>query len=182
MRFMNCDLLTIGIDNEYHIRNLFHVANTVEVGLQLSKFLAKQNLLFLRKNFHATIRLHCFKLFHALNARANSNEVGQHTAKPASVYVRHTATVCCISNRLLSLLFGAYEQNRATLFSATRYCGVSSVQTVEGFLQIDDVDVATITEDIGLHLRIPTTGLMTEVGACIKQGLDSNFCHVFSIR
>ena len=80
-------------------------------------------------------------------------------------YVRHTAAVSSFSNRFLSLFLGAYEQDRAALFSATGNCGVSSVETVHGLLEVDDVDVATVTEDEGLHLGVPATGLMTEVGA-----------------
>ena len=31
----------------------------------------------------------------------------------------------------------------------------------------------SVAEDEGLHLGVPATGLMTEVGACVEQGLYS---------
>ena len=35
-----------------------------------------------------------------------------------------------------------------------------------------------MAEDVGLHLGVPATGLMTEVHACIEQGFKIDLCHV----
>ena len=144
MGLVDSDLLTVGVDDEDHVRGLLHVADTVEVGLQLSEFLLQKDLFLLGQKLHTAVSFHSLELFHALNARADGGEVGEHTTEPTSVYVRHTAAVSSFSNRFLSLLLGAYEQNRAALFSATGNCGVSSVETVHGLLEVDDVDVATV--------------------------------------
>ena len=36
-------------------------------------------------------------------------------------------------------------------------------------LQVDDVDAVLLAEDVGLHLRVPTTGLVTEVDAGFEE-------------
>ena len=64
---MDGDLLAVGIDHEDRIGDALHVANAVEVGLELSELLLQQDLLLLGELLHATISLHSFELFHALN-------------------------------------------------------------------------------------------------------------------
>ena len=46
---------------------------------------------------------------------------------------------------------------------------------LQGFLQIDDVDSIAFAEDIFLHLRVPTAGLVAEVNAGLQQFFHRNF-------
>ena len=41
-------------------------------------------------------------------------------------------------------------------------------------LEVDDVDLVTGTKDVLIHLGVPITGLVTEMGACLKQ-----FAHAY---
>lgn len=73
-----------------------------------------------------------------------------------------------LGDRLLRLALGADEQHlaargdgRADEFQRTR-------EQRHGLRQVDDVDAVAITEDVGLHLRVPAVGLVAEVRA----GLD----------
>ena len=47
----------------------------------------------------------------------------------------------------------------------------SPVEQLGRFLQVDDVDPVTGAEDIRLHLRVPATGLVSEVDTGLQQGL-----------
>ena len=143
----------------------------------------QQDLLLLGEESHAAVGVHSLELFHALHAGADGGEVGEHAAEPASVNVRHAATVGSVSNGFLSLLLGADEEDGAAVLGELGDKGVGLVETEKGLLQVEDVDVATVAEDVGLHLGVPATGLMTEVRACIEQGLNTDFRHIhFSIR
>lgn len=82
---VDSDLLTVGVDDEDHVRGLLHVTDTVEVGLQLSEFLLQKDLLLLGQKLHTAVSFHSLELFHALNARADGGEVGEHTTEPTSV-------------------------------------------------------------------------------------------------
>ena len=79
----------------------------------------------------------------------------------------------------LRLLFGAHEQHHATLAGKVGHEGVGLVHADEGLLEVEDVDVAAAAEDVGFHLGVPATGLVTEVRACFKQRLNADFRHFF---
>jgi hypothetical protein len=52
-----------------------------------------------------------------------------------------------------------------------------SLKLVDGLGKVDDVDSVVCPENIGLHLRIPTTGLMAKMDTCFQQFLNS-FAHI----
>ena len=47
-----------------------------------------------------------------------------------------------------------------------------------GLFEVDNVDLATLTEDIGGHLRIPVTGLVTKMHASFQHLAHSDVCHL----
>ena len=131
--FVDGELLAVGVNDEDGVGELLHVADAVEVGLQLGEFLLEQDMLLLGQNLHAAVGFHGLELFHALNAGANGHEVGEHAAKPASVDVRHAAAVSLSGDGFLGLLLGADEQNRAALGSSVLNEGVSLYGFILGF-------------------------------------------------
>ncbi len=44
-----------------------------------------------------------------------------------------------------------------------------AVDVVQRLQEVNDVDAVALREDEALHLRVPTTGLVTEVDAALKQ-------------
>ena len=146
--------------------------------LQLGEFLAEQDLLLLGQKIHAAVSLHGLELFHALDARADGDEVRHHAAEPTGIDVRHAALVGSVGDGLLGLFFGADEQDGATLLRELAHEGVGLVHAKEGLLEIENVDVTAVAENVRLHLGVPAAGLMTEVGACIEQRLNTDFRHI----
>src|ERR1700749_3160058 len=47
-------------------------------------------------------------------------------------------------------------------------------------LQVDDVDAVAVGENEPLHLGIPATGLVPEVGAAVKQLLHGHYGHAYA--
>ena len=76
---------------------------------------AEHSLLLLGQNSHAAVLDHGLELLHAVDAGADGDEVGQHTAEPTLVDVRHVGALSSVLDGLLSLLLGADEQHVATL-------------------------------------------------------------------
>ncbi len=182
MGLMDGDALAVGVDHEDGVGHLLHVADAVEVGLQLGELLVQQDLFLLGQQGHAAVGIHGLQLLHAAHTGADGGEVGEHTAEPAGVHIGHAAAVGSLGHGLLGLLLGAHEQHGAALAGQVAHEGVSGIQAVEGLLEVDDVDVAAIAEDIGLHLRVPTAGLMPEMRTGIEQRGDADFRHDRSIR
>ena len=69
----------------------------------------------------------------------------------------------------MRLLLGADEENLATAGGEIGHEVVSVFELRHRLLEIDDVDAVALGEDIGLHLRVPALGLVTEVNARLKQ-------------
>src|SRR5690606_16374621 len=97
-------------------------------------------------------------------------EVGEHPAEPALVDVRHADLLGIALDRVLSLLLGADEQDRAAVGDELADESVGRLDAAERLLEIDDVDAVALSEDEAPHLRVPTTGLVTEV--------DTRFQHL----
>ena len=94
------------------------------------------------------------------------------------VDVRHVNALCLVLNGFLSLLLGTDEQDVATVSDSLLDELESLVDVGQGLLQVDDVDAIALGEDETLHLRVPTTGLVTEVDTCIEQFSHGYNSHV----
>src|SRR5207244_13378537 len=81
----------------------------------------------------------------------------------------------------LGLLFGADEEHRAAAGRDVAGEVPRVVQQADGLLQVDDVDAVAGGEDIGLHLRVPAAGLMSEMDARLQQLLQGHLSHVSTL-
>ena len=174
---MDGDGLAVRVDHEHGVGRALHVADAVEVRLQLGQLLVQQDLLLLGQHGHAAVGLHGLQLLHAVHAGADGHEVGQHAAEPTGVHVGHAATVRSIGDGLLGLLLRAHEQHGAALLGQLGHERVRLVEAHEGLLEVDDVDVPAAAEDVRLHLGVPTARLMAEVAARIEQRGNADFRH-----
>src|SRR4029077_8854669 len=80
-------------------------------------------------------------------------------------------------DRLLRLLLGADEQHCPAMGDGLFDELVRLVDKGERLLQVDDVDAVAVGENEPLHLGIPATGLVPEVGAAVKQLLHGYNSH-----
>jgi hypothetical protein len=55
---------------------------------------------------------------------------------------------------------------------------LSPLEPIQRLPKVDDVDAVARREDETLHLRIPTTGLVSEVDACFQQFVQFNLLHI----
>ena len=178
----DCVLFTLGINNKESLWKRSHITDATEVKLKLQKLLVLKSLLLLRKSCHTTILYHCLKLLKALNAGTHGNKVGKHTTKPTLVDIRHICTSSLSSNWLLSLLLGANKKNSATLRCNILQKSVSSICAKHSLLKVKNVNAVTITKNVWLHLRVPTTSLVTIVATSIQKSLNSNLCSHFYLH
>ena len=119
------------------------------------------------------------ELLKSCDSSLDGLEVGHHTTQPSSVYIVSTCTGSLFLDGISSLLLGAYEENFAAVSSYFVNEVVSLVELSYGFLQVNDVDAVSLSEDIGSHLRVPSSCLVTEMYTCFEKLLHRYYCHLF---
>ena len=165
-------LLVLGVDDEQRVGQIMHVADAAQCHLELVELLVHDGLLLLGVLLEGAVCLHGLDLFHALNAGADRGEVGEHAAHPTVVDVGHASALGICLDGLLGLLLGADEQDLLARGAQDAQERVRIVECVHGLFEIENVDAVALAEDIRFHLRVPATGLVSEVDTGFQQGLD----------
>jgi len=161
-------VLLLGVEHEDRVGGLGHRAQTTEVALELGELAIEEEGLLLDHDLELADLLLALELEHLADALGDSAEVGEHAAEPTLVHIGHVAAVSGLADRVLGLLLGADEQDGAAIGSHVAHEVVGGLDAAQRLVEIDDVDAIALTEDETLHLRVPTPGLMPEVGT----GLD----------
>jgi hypothetical protein len=107
-------------------------------------------------------------------------EVREHAAEPAVVHVEHPAALGLLADLVLRLLLRADEEDDAARRGELPHLGVDLAEHPHGLLEIDDVDPVAGAEDVALHLRVPSAGLVAEVHSRLQQLLHRRLGHTFS--
>ena len=110
---------------------------------------------------------HLLEVLQPLDRVADGLEIGQHAAEPAVADERHAAALGLGADRLAAGPLGADEQDLAAVGRQRLDEGIGLARERQALLEVDDVDFVTFAEDVGCHLRVPVTGLMTEMHASL---------------
>src|SRR3569833_1003881 len=165
MSLMNGALLVTDIDDEHGIRQGIHVFDTTKTALQLVHLATQLGGFLLTALFQRAGGCQFGDLAQPLDGLADGLEIGEHAAQPALVHKRLTGTGGFALHRFAGRALCAYEQH----FAAVGNDALDEVRSfcVQGLrlFQIDDVDFISFTKDVLSHLRVPETGLMSEMDA-----------------
>ena len=168
VRFFHCDFFFHGIDDKDHIRRFFHISDTAEV-VQKFLFLSLQHqCFFFGQKVHLPFFFHLLDNFEFFDRFFNCLEVCEHTAEPSVVDIRHTATFRILFDCVGRLFFRTYEKNRFPFRCRISDDIVCISEISKCFLQIDDVDIFSLTENVRFHLRIPSSCLVSEVYTALE--------------
>src|SRR5579884_1213101 len=174
------DVLLLGVDDEDSVGQARHVADAAEVALQLLQLAREDQRLLLRHGLEVPRGPHPLVLLHLLHPAADGGEVGEHAAEPALVDIWHAAALGVSGDRVLGLLLGADEQDRASVGHQVTDEGVGDLDPPQGLVEVDDVDAVALAEDEPLHLRVPAPGLVAEVDPGLQQLLHGHDSHGLS--
>src|SRR5579883_359759 len=162
-RLIHRDLLVADVDDEERIRQRFHVLDAAQASLELRHLAAKLRRLFLAALLERARSRELGDLPEALDRLADGLEVRQHPAQPSLVDERLTAALGFLLNRLAGGALGADEEDRAAVghhaLDELRRLRIKRLR----LLEIDDMDLVTLTEDERGHLRVPEAGLMSKM-------------------
>ena len=170
-------MLLAGVNHEHGRGQLLHFLDTAKVlfkllllGLELDNFLLGQQI-------EVAVGFHLLDLAQLVDAALNGLEVGQHAAQPTLVDIEHFAALGFLLDGFLGLLLGAYEQHGAAFHGQIADEVISLIDLLNGLLQVNNVDAVALGEDVFLHLRVPTTGLVAKMHTGFKQLLHGNNRH-----
>ena len=168
MSFLYADSFFLRVNYEDCIREFLHLFDAAQVLLQFFHFFSQSDDFFFRKYVERAVFFHSLDLFQSVDTALDRLEVGQHAAQPSFVNIEHTAALCLSLDRILSLLFGSYEKDVSAVCSDICHCFISLVYFSYGFLQVDDINTISLGIDVLRHLRVPSSGLMSEMYACFQ--------------
>ena len=112
---------------------------------------------------------HSFDLIESCDTGAYRLEVCKHAAEPSvGNIVFFTSLGFCLDG-FLSLLLGSHEEDRLSFDSYVPEEEICLIDLAYCLLQVDDVDPVSLSKDVLFHLRIPSSGLMTEMDSCFQK-------------
>src|SRR6266481_2255399 len=118
------------------------------------------HLFFRQRVDHLGVRHYLFQLLQPFYRLADRLEICQHSAEPAIVDIKHSASFSLFSNDVLRLLLSADEHDCSALSGEVAHRVEGAVEQAYGLLEVDYVNAVASSEDVRLHLRIPAAGLM----------------------
>ena len=176
--FGDCDVLFHRVDHKDGIRQLVEPADPAQVALELFELTGVAQRLLLRHRVEVAGLLHGLELLHALHTGGDGLEVGEHATQPALVHIGHAARVGVDGDGSLGLLLGPNEEDGAAASNQVPDVGVGLFDPLHRLLEVDQVDAVALTEDESAHLRVPPTGLVSEVDARAQQLLHGYDGHM----
>ena len=168
-RLAHRELLLAQVDHERCVRLALEVRDAAEVVLELLELGEHRDALLRRQQLELSLLLLAAQIVEPVDAIGDRAPVRQQPAEPAVTHVRHADALRLLLDRVLRLLLRADEQNRAVPLREVAGEVVRLLEQGLSLLEVDDVDAAALGEDESLHLRVPATGLVTEVHSGLQK-------------
>ena len=170
-------MLLAGVDDEQGAGELLHFLDAAQVLDELLLLGLDGDDFLLGKELEVAVLLHLLDGLEPVDAGLDGLEVGEHTAQPPLVHVELLAALGFLLNGFGGLLLGADEKDILVLAGQVTDEVVGLFDFLDGHLQVDDVDAVALGEDIGLHLGVPTAGLVAEMYTGLQQLLHRDHGH-----
>ena len=167
--FVDRNGLTVRVDHENRIRKPVHMLDSAQILLEPSPFLLEAGNLFLRQFVEAALGGHRVQLSQPRDALLDGDEISEESTQPALVDIKHFGAGGLFCHDLLSLAFGAYEQDGLAFGAELGGELEGFSKELERLLKIDDIDSVSFPEDELFHLRVPPLGLVAEVDPRLQQ-------------
>ena len=173
-RFVDRDLFLLRVDDEDRVRQPAHVADAVEVLLELPLLFLVAGDLFLRQRVVAAVGDHRLEIPQPAKAALDGREVREQAAEPALVHVIHAAALRLFGDHVLRLPLGADKQHRLAFGGQRAQELFRLAEQLDRLAKVDDIDAVALAEDELLHLGIPALRLVAEVHTGLQQFLHRN--------
>src|SRR5690606_12862643 len=115
------------------------------------------------EHLHLAFLFEFLELEEILHTAPYGVEIGQRSAEPPGVDVRHSRPRRFLGYYALGLLFGAHEEDLSAVRNGVSHEIVSLFEQTHRLLQVNYVYTVPAAEDELLHLRIPVAYLVAEM-------------------
>src|SRR5215469_2031923 len=162
------DLLVAHVDDKQGVRQAVHLLDAAQALLQLLHLATQADDFLLAEALKSAVSGLGLQFLHAADGLAHGLVVGEGAAQPALVHAGHAAAARLLADGLAGGTLGADEQDGAAVGDEAFHELGGLVVHRQRLLEVDDVDAAALAEDERRHLRVPETGLMTEMHASFE--------------
>lgn len=171
-RFADGDTFTVAVHDDDDVRSAFQFTNPAQVAQELFALAAEGGEFLLGHHFELGLLVDFFQILEALDALADRGKIRQRATEPTVIDVK---LACCLggfTHGVLSLAFATDEQNAFAFTGGAAEEIGSGFQLLGGFFQIENVNSILLSDDEGLHVRMPLAALVTEMHACFDEFLE----------
>jgi hypothetical protein len=162
-------VLLLRVDDEQAGRQAAHALDAAQVDVHLLDLAVGAQRLLLGEDVEAAFVAGLLELEEAVDRLLDRLPVGEGAAQPTVVDVEHLAPRRLFGDDVASGALGADEQHGAAVGHGLVQEPGGVHQPARRALQVDDVDPVLGAVDVRLHLRVPPTGLVTEVDAGLQE-------------
>ena len=157
----------IDVDDKQNVGQRMHFLDTAEAAFKFIPLAGQTKDFFLGEAVECAVFGHLLQHQKSLYGLANRLVIGQHAAEPALRYEGHSDAPRVCLNRLASRTLRANKHDFAAIGDRGFNKSTGFARQWQTLFEIDDVDFVTIAKDVGGHLWVPVTGLMTEMHASL---------------
>ena len=178
--FADRNVFVIDIDNKQDVGKCPHFLDAAQASLEFVAIASQPQHFFFVQVIEAALFFHLFEIGKPLHGLLDRFVIRQHAAEPAVADKGHITAISLRTNRLSRRTLGADKEYVAAVSNDCLDKSIRFLRHRQALFKIDDVDFVTFAEDVGCHLRVPVTGLMTKVHASLKHLAHGYVCHVNS--
>ena len=169
--------LAVDVDRDDRAGQLRHVADAVEVAVDLPHLAHELRFHLLRVGLDFTALDQALELDQPLETLADGPEVGEGAAEPSLRHVGELDVGAVLLDGAAGLTLGADEDDVLALRGDAGDELLGEEQTLDGLLDVDDVDAAPHAVDVRRHLGVPVAPALAEVDARFNEFLNER-CHL----
>ena len=171
-------MLLARVNDEHRVGQSVHSLDTAVVSFEVVHLLDERSDFLFRKEIEGSVLLHFFERDETVYRLLDGLEVGEHTARPSFINKVHTRTLGLVLDSVRRLLLGAYKKERSLVGDKVADKHISLIELLYSLLKVDDVETVSLGEDVFSHLRVPSSGVVSEMNTGFKQLLKCNNRHI----
>ena len=166
--------LFVRIHNKHGGRQSGHVLDTAIALFQIKNLFLLAGHFLLGKQIESAVLLHLGQAVETGDGLLDGLEVGHHAARPTDIDIVHTATGSLFFDGVCGLFLGTDEKDGAVIGGEVTHKSVGFFKLLHGLLQVNDIDPVAFREDVFLHFRVPSSGVVSEMNTGFKQLFNGN--------
>ena len=166
--FLDGDLVVADVNDEESVRKSGHFLDATDGLVELFNVALEVEGFLLRQVGSRAVFELLLHVLETLDRAAHRLEVGERTAEPALVNPAAAATLGFGGDDFATAALGVDEEDLAALSGELAGELAGFFELGNRLFEVDDVNLVAGAKDVLTHLRVPETGLVTEMATSFK--------------